>query len=60
MWHITKTLPMSERNLMNNELKVDFEAMNAHHLNKLPGFQKKNLLTVQIKASNSLVYKKKY
>ena len=44
---------------MNNELKVDFEAMNAHHLNKLPGFQKKNIFTEQIKVSNSLIYKKR-
>ena len=41
IWHIKKILPMSERNLMDNKLKVDFEAMNAHHLNKLPRFQNK-------------------
>ena len=38
IWYIKKILPMSERNLMNN-----FEAMNAHHLNKLPRFQKKKI-----------------
>ena len=57
--HIKKILPMSERNLMDNKLKVDFEAMNVHHLNKLPRFQKKNIFTEQIKVSTSLIYIKK-
>ena len=50
---------MSEINLMDNKLKVDFEAMNAHHLNKLPRFQKKYIFTEQIKVSTSLIYIKK-
>ena len=40
---------MSERNLMDNKLKVDFEAMNAHHLNKLPRFQKKKFSQSRLK-----------
>ena len=59
IWHIKKIPPMSERNLMDNKLKVDFEAMNAHHLNKLPRFQKKYIFTEQIKVSTSLIYIKK-